>query len=220
MEGQLVFWSVNVPDVPRAKVFFTELFGWAYSEPGPSGAVRLEDRTAAFHPSGYKDPADLWVSVGDMAATVARVRELGGTADDPMDTPYGASSRFAEPGGLRAGLSCNPDGPTLLGAPRGHGELLACTLSSSDVERSAAFVTGVFGWTLQGPAERRAVDGLLPPTVLVDAGVQEGVFTFGVDDLEQAAATVRRLGGTAERTGDRVAATDDQGYRFSLAPHA
>lgn len=201
-DGELVFWSINVEDVPRGKRFFAELFGWTYSTPGPTGAVVIEGKRAAFHPSGHKDPQAVSLRVGDMAATVARVVELGGAATEPLPTDYGAHSVLTAPGGARAALTY-ADPPSLPVVPaRGHGELAAWHLPASDAGRSATFLGELFGPAVAA----RVVDD--PAT---------GSFTFEVRDLAEALATIRRLGGVVgERDGLAATAADDQGYPFSL----
>lgn len=219
MDGELVFWSVNVADVPRGRRFFGELLGWTYSTPGPTGAVVIEGRRAAFHPLGHGDPQAVSLRVGDMGATVARIVELGGAATEPLPTAYGAHSVLTAPGGVRAALTY-ADPPSLpVGRARGHGELAAWHLVSTDRASSAAFLGELFGWDAGADVPGDGIgagDGPEPPR-LVTEDPAAGSFTFWVGDLAEALATVRRLGGTAAEPVDGTAtAADDQGFPFTL----
>ncbi len=201
-DGELVFWSINVDDVPRGRRFFAGLFGWTYSTPGPTGTVLIEGRRAAFHPLRHKDPQAVSLRVGDMDATLARVAELGGTATEPLATGYGAHSVLTAPGGVRAALTyADPPSEPVVRA-RGHGEMAAWHLVSADLPSSIVFLDGLFGTDV---ADR----------VIGDPAA--GSFTFEVRNLAAALATVRRLGGTTgEPTGREATATDDQGFPFTL----
>lgn len=95
MAGELVFFQVEVPDTGKAQAFYGSLFGWRF-EPGNfpdyymiPNATPLAGLGTADAPSRPK----VFFGVDDIDAGTARVRELGGTAGEPVTIPSG---RFAE----------------------------------------------------------------------------------------------------------------------------
>jgi len=84
MAGELSFFEVGVEDTDRAMAFYTELFGWEFKtvEGGRGGSV-IEGAGVRGGIHGGDEGASPYVffKVDGMDAAVARVRELGGTAD-------------------------------------------------------------------------------------------------------------------------------------------
>jgi uncharacterized protein len=91
MAGNIVHFEINAKDASRAKRFYSALFGWKYKDsdmPGmeyylidganPGGAINPNTQDAG--PVVYFDSDDINVSI-------AKVRELGGKADDKMAIP-------------------------------------------------------------------------------------------------------------------------------------
>ncbi|HCT77001.1 MAG TPA: glyoxalase [Micromonosporaceae bacterium] len=84
MTGELSFFEIGVQDPERGRVFYGGLFGWKFGA-GPTG--NGFEITAPNVPGGMhgNDPAAapyLFFRVDDIAAAIARVRELGGEADE------------------------------------------------------------------------------------------------------------------------------------------
>jgi len=90
--GKLVHFEMPAGDATRAKEFYSGLFGWKFgsfegpveyymieSSDTPGGAV-YPSETAGAGPTVYFD-------VDDINAGATRVRELGGTAEDPGPIP-------------------------------------------------------------------------------------------------------------------------------------
>jgi predicted enzyme related to lactoylglutathione lyase len=79
----VVHWELTARDPERQKAFYGELFGWRIGdgpimdvpaglggpEPGPGGHIRQSDRSGV----------TLYVQVRDLAASLRRAAELGGT---------------------------------------------------------------------------------------------------------------------------------------------
>ena len=92
MIGSAVHFEFPAQDAERAKGFWSELFGWQFQSwdgpveyhmtpPGSSPSV-------AIYPSesGERGPV-VYFDAGDIDATVARVRELGGEAENKQPIP-------------------------------------------------------------------------------------------------------------------------------------
>ncbi|MEO6886147.1 MAG: VOC family protein [Jatrophihabitantaceae bacterium] len=224
MDGQLGYWSINVPDADRAQRFYGELFGWSFGEPGGSGGVNVQGCWGGFHPvSGEVSP--IAVLSTDLTAAISRVRALGGTADDGQQMPHGGYTEAADPAGARFGLVALPGAEPPAIAPRGHGQLGYWNLFTADQPRSAEFFSSLFGWSYGGagsagglPIEGSEPLGFLSANSIAAAA---GSLTFQVEDAAVAVQTVRRLGGTAGDAidspyGPFAQVTDDQNYVFGV----
>ncbi len=90
----VVHWEIEALDPEVQRAFYSALFNWVIDdgfvlniapglggpEPGPAGHIRQSDRSQV----------NLYVQVGDLAATLARVPDLGGTVTmEPLDLPGG-----------------------------------------------------------------------------------------------------------------------------------
>ncbi len=92
MPGQLVHFEIPASDSKRAMKFYSDLFGWEYdSYEGPVeyNMLRGEPRPGgAIYPSEDAGTGSLvYFDVDDINAGAARVRELGGEAEDPGPVP-------------------------------------------------------------------------------------------------------------------------------------
>jgi predicted enzyme related to lactoylglutathione lyase len=91
MDGQLVHFEFPAEDSGRAKSFWSSLFGWKFREwSGPAEYHMLEGN----EPGGAIYPSDqpgrgpiVYFGTGDIDKSIARVRELGGSADDKQPIP-------------------------------------------------------------------------------------------------------------------------------------
>ena len=81
MAGKPVHFEVPAKDANRAREFYSKLFGWEFqSMEGPT----------EYHMTRFtEDPGAIRVYFGvdDVNAGVARLKELGGKADDPQPVP-------------------------------------------------------------------------------------------------------------------------------------
>lgn len=90
----VVHWEIEARDPERQRAFYRDLFNWDIGdgpimpipaglggpEPGPAGHIRAGDH------AGVR----LYVQVRDIAASLARTTELGGTVlSEPFDLPGG-----------------------------------------------------------------------------------------------------------------------------------
>lgn len=92
--GDLVHFEINTKDPKRAKTFYSSVFGWKYKEsdiPGieyylidgvsPNGAINPNT-----DPSKAKAPT-IYFGTDDIDATLRKIRESGGTADEKQPIP-------------------------------------------------------------------------------------------------------------------------------------
>jgi predicted enzyme related to lactoylglutathione lyase len=92
--GDLVHFEINTRDAKRAKTFYTKVFGWKYKEseiPGveyylidgatPNGAINPQT-----DPSPAKPPT-IYFATDDIDASLKKVRESGGSADEKQAIP-------------------------------------------------------------------------------------------------------------------------------------
>ena len=92
MAGSLVHFELPADDTERAREFYGELFGWQYRTwEGPVEYHMLEEGLepgGAIYPSqaGEKG-AIIYFDTEDIDASVERVNELGGSAEDKQPIP-------------------------------------------------------------------------------------------------------------------------------------
>lgn len=112
MAGQPSFFEVGVLDARRAQAFFGELFGWSFEPVGETGNALTETPfpKGGFHGDDPDCGLELYFSVDDIEAAVARVRELGGEAGEPGagDERFGRFTRCRDDQGVRFGLHQPP----------------------------------------------------------------------------------------------------------------
>ena len=92
MPGQIVHIEIPADDTEQARRFWGSLFGWQFeSYPGPSEyhMTRIGDQQGAaitnMQPESRGTRA--YFDVDEINAGAARVKELGGEADEPMPVP-------------------------------------------------------------------------------------------------------------------------------------
>ncbi|MQA01096.1 MAG: bleomycin resistance protein [Dehalococcoidia bacterium] len=104
---ELGYLTLPVADLERSKAFFEGLFGWRFdAAPANEGYAHVENTAL---PMGLvadaelagREAVDLYFRVDDLDAMVARVRELGGEASDPMEYASGGNSECRGDGGAR-----------------------------------------------------------------------------------------------------------------------
>ncbi len=93
-QGDVEYFTMRVPDEVKAAAFYGALLGW---ETAPGNVPRGRQITNVRPLGGLWGGADqpnvqLMYRVADIAAAVSRVRELGGTAEEPTRMPYGLSA--------------------------------------------------------------------------------------------------------------------------------
>lgn len=84
MVGEVAFFELGVGDTDRGRAFYEGLFGWTF-EPGPSGegfGIVAPNVRGGMHGGDAGAAPYLFFEVDDMAAALARVRDLGGTVEE------------------------------------------------------------------------------------------------------------------------------------------
>ena len=93
MAGQMVHLEIPAGDTAKAREFWDGLFGWQFQayEGAPSEYLmtRFSETTggAIYQAEGDKRGPRVYFDVDEIKAGVARVKELGGEAADPMPVP-------------------------------------------------------------------------------------------------------------------------------------
>jgi predicted enzyme related to lactoylglutathione lyase len=92
MPGSVVHLELPAGDTARSKQFWSALFGWQFEAmegPFEYNMTRIDETTGAavFPAEGDERCARPYFDSDDINAGVARVKELGGEADDPNPVP-------------------------------------------------------------------------------------------------------------------------------------
>ena len=92
MAGQLVHFEVQAEDADRAAAFYKAVFGWDFANTGMPGidyrmAQVTERSGAALMASDQRGHPNFYFDTDDIDASLAKVRELGGSAEDKMPVP-------------------------------------------------------------------------------------------------------------------------------------
>ena len=92
MAGDVVHYEISATDVDRAQGFWSGVFGWQFGESAmPEGEYRMAQVTersgAALSSHGEPGHPNVYLDTEDIDASIAKVRELGGEADDKQPVP-------------------------------------------------------------------------------------------------------------------------------------
>jgi uncharacterized protein len=84
MAGDLVYFTIGVPDSDRARTFFGNVFGWEFSDGTIQGGFHITGTNppGGMHSGGSAPGFRPYFRVQDIAAAVERIRALGGFAGD------------------------------------------------------------------------------------------------------------------------------------------
>ncbi len=228
--GDIGYASLWVPDVERAATFFSSVLQWRY-EQGSSPQGRQVRGLSMHHGLwGGHERSNLFLcfAVDDVNYAIARVRESGGTAEDPQEEPYGLISECIDDQGLRFAVYEPPGGVSQAGRGPQHGALPGdvayVTMEVVDSAKTRAFYGSVLGWTF---SPGRVEDGWQVDDVVPMVGISGGheiattVPMYRVGEVATAVDRVRPGGGSATEPeeqpyGITSTCTDDQGTRFFL----
>jgi uncharacterized glyoxalase superfamily protein PhnB len=98
--GSLFYFTFGVEDMERARQFFSTLLGWQLE----GGHIANISTPGGLHQQS-PPTIDLWFVVDDIQAAVAKVRELGGNAEEPVLYDSGWSATCDDGQGTRFSLS-------------------------------------------------------------------------------------------------------------------
>lgn len=111
MTNRLGYFTLETPDIAKARAFYSALFGWRYHEASSHATyVHVENAGAHQGPAcgivtgEKKDFSNLYFHVIDIDAACVRVNELGGRAAIPADSASGRSVTACDDQGVSFGL--------------------------------------------------------------------------------------------------------------------
>ena len=91
MAGEIVHYEIFASDVDRAQSFWSGLFGWEFgASVMPDGDYRMArtgEQSGAALGAGEPGHPNVYFSVDDIDAAIARVGELGGSAEEKQPVP-------------------------------------------------------------------------------------------------------------------------------------
>jgi uncharacterized protein len=93
MAGDIVHYEIAAKDADRAQAFWGGLFGWSFQGSGmPEMDYRMAQITESAGAALYAGPEKVghpivYHAVDDIDASIAKVNELGGSAEDKMPVP-------------------------------------------------------------------------------------------------------------------------------------
>lgn len=104
--------EIAAPDLPRAKAFYADAFGWQLTDYGPEyagiqGATPDAPEVGGLDASGTPSPEGVLVQLysDDLEASVAAVEAAGGSISrEPFAFPGGRRFHFLDPAGNQLGI--------------------------------------------------------------------------------------------------------------------
>lgn len=202
--------DIGTPDPPKALEFYRQLFGWEGQDMGEeSGHYTIVfvdgKQVAAIAPAQDSGPPrwTTYVNVDDADAAAARAEAAGGTVIvAPMDVmTAGRMAIFSDTTGAVIAVWQPGDhkGAQLVNEP---GTLAWNELSTSDLEKSKAFYSAVFGWGWGGTPQYaeaqvngRSVAGVMPRPAQMPAEVPDNwLVYFATLDADAAADKAKSSG--------------------------
>jgi uncharacterized protein len=212
MGNAVVYFEIGGPEDQPLIEFYGELFGWGTQKvPGANYTLidtqSGEGSKGGLGKSGTGEPwATFYVEADDLQATLDQAESRGGKTVVPVtEIPgFGTFAMFSDPDGLLIGLvkSAAPQEGAPPGPSSGEGAAVDWfEVLGSDAERTQAFYTELFGWTVNPGG---------PGYGLVDTGAGRGIqgglgsgqgaswatVYASVPDAEAALARAEQLGGT------------------------
>ncbi len=204
------YWAqLSTTDPAAAASFYEAMFGW-HLPAGDTGVCELGGIAASAIETAAADQPSQWtayLSAEDLEVALNRVVAAGGTQ---VEAPRASASghrvaRFADPSGAVIGLFARGlSAAALVNEP---GALIWGELITDDVQASAEFYRGAFGWDVSeatGPLNRREwlvdgrpIAGLLPRPAAMPAEIAVYWDTyFGTADPDAAIRLATTLGAT------------------------
>lgn len=231
--------DIGTPDPTAAVAFYSALFGWDSQDMGEEAGhytIVSKDGKMVAAVSPAQDPGPprwtTYVNVDDVDDVAARAEAAGGTVImAPLDVmTAGRMAIFADPTGAIVAAWQPRDhlGAQLVNEP---GAFIWSELTTSDMSRSKAFYSAVFGWGWAGPDEYaeaqvagRTIGGAMPrpPDMPADQPDAWRVY-FGSADVDGDAKKAADTGATIvveptdiPGTGRFAVLVDPQGAVFAL----
>lgn len=215
--GEFCWINMLTPQPAQAREFFTDLFGWTYSEiPGLGHSMEvggrsiggLFDLNAPNTPSGTPAHIGVMVKVASADAVADRVASLGGKALPPFDIMQeGRMAVCFDPNGANFDLWEPKRGPGTDADCELHGAPSWFEAMTTDVARASRFYAGVFDWTpevVPMPGVDYVVfkQDTMPVAGMMQIQPQMGPMPphwntyFTVTNTDETASAATKLGGT------------------------
>jgi len=232
--GDISYISLGFPDDASGRAFYGSVLGWSFAS-GQVDQVGNQVDEVIPQIGLWSGPeagplamhgALLAFRVDDIASSVARVREEGGTAGHPETQPYGLEARCTDGHGLGFWLHQLP-APARSAPPSGvaDGDVSYVTLHVADAEKARVIFAAVLGWNFS-PGHTPGGWNVEGPTPMIGmAGGRSdrvgAVLGYRTGDIVAAVDRVRASGGTATGPDQRpygleANCVDDQGIAFYL----
>jgi uncharacterized protein len=241
--GTPIWVDVTSPDVQAAARFYGSLFGWDAEDLGEAaghytmfrkGGKMVAAASAPMAP-GAPPAWTTYVATDDASATVAKVRQAGGTVvmDAMAVMDAGSMAVFQGPDGsfIAVWQRGNHKGAELCNEP---GSFTWNELQSRDIDAAKRFYPAVFGWGVKDNAmgamtytewqlDGKSIAGAMtmmpgaPETV-----PSNWVVYFAVDDTDAAVTKIQELGGRLlapamdSPAGRFAVVADPQGAMFAV----
>jgi predicted enzyme related to lactoylglutathione lyase len=96
MAGDLVYFTIGVPESERGRTFFQSVFGWEFSPGSIEGGFHITGTAVpgGMHEGGSAPGFRPYFQVDDIAGAVQRVAAAGGTAGEIKGAPE--SGQYAD----------------------------------------------------------------------------------------------------------------------------
>jgi uncharacterized glyoxalase superfamily protein PhnB/predicted enzyme related to lactoylglutathione lyase len=105
LPGDLYYFTLPVADIAKAQAFFGAVLGWQFDDADSGHANNISAPPGAVNQHSTDAGARLWFVVDDIHATVATVRALGGSSDEPVLYDSGWSADCVDDQGTPFSLS-------------------------------------------------------------------------------------------------------------------
>jgi predicted enzyme related to lactoylglutathione lyase len=231
--------DIGTPDPAAAVAFYSALFGWDNQDMGEEAGhytIVSKDGKMVAAISPAQDPGPprwtTYVNVNDVNEVAARTEAAGGTViAAPMDVmTAGRMAIFADPTGAIVAVWQPRDhlGAQLVNEP---GAFIWSELATSDLAKSKAFYSAVFGWGWGGSDEYaeaevagRTIGGVMPRRPDMPADMPDAwTVYFGSADVDGDVKRAADTGATVvveptdiPGTGRFAVLVDPQGAVFAL----
>jgi predicted enzyme related to lactoylglutathione lyase len=111
MTNRLGYFTIDTPDLDKARAFYSALLGWTFDAANSSPTYAHVQETGAPGEVAFglckgdrKDFSHLYIHVADIHALCARVDELGGRASIPAESGSGLSAVVRDDQGISLSL--------------------------------------------------------------------------------------------------------------------
>lgn len=209
--------DLGTPDQDAAAEFYGSLFGWSVvadenaEQTGGYRVATLREKAIGgvmkLVEEGQPPAWSTYIAVEDADATVAKVKEAGGTVVfEPMTVlDYGRMAFVADPTGAMIGV-WQPGKNKGAGLVNEPGAFSWAELNTRDVDRAKSFYGDVFGWSFEEKESERGAytlisldgEGIGGMTERLPSGAPaHWLVYFAVEDLDATLETARERGGEA-----------------------